>query len=184
MKSFAAKTFTAYGIDPALRHGAVVIITATAPWNIVRDKPQIMWTLLYTWGNKYHPGVKTGSDLNLILSLSKRVSGSLCTYPGLRGGVDYTYETIFWRSSKMSLVTMAIFIGMLYAQLNYQHNPPIMLSTKTVYSFFGMKPGSTKQDLHRTFLNTVELVNSPKIGSDELDAIILAYISGHISTDI
>jgi len=161
-----------YGIDPSLRHGSVIQLWKSSS---VYD-----WREILNWSGRR--GLSENSD---SIDIGEHVSWIFETLDCLPRGlvvIEFDPTSVYWRSGKKQIVTLAWFLGYLVSRLHSSGFKTLILTPRTVRTIFGFQKGP-KEEFQKFFLDfyhqdfTSKAFDkvSPSEGSDVLDAVMIAY---------
>ncbi len=161
-----------YGVDPSLRHGSIVQV-----W---KEPAGLCWLPVVEWSGKQ--GLSEKSD---VLEVSQHVSWIFKTLSIAPRGpvvIEFDPTSVYWRSGKRQIVTLAWFLGYFVARLHTSGFTTVIVTPAIVRKLYGFSTGP-KEEFQQYFKTLFTQEFAPKQlddldplkGSDTLDAIMLAH---------
>lgn len=148
------KSTKAIGIDPALRHGAVVQCLF---WYLERksrlDAKQVQ--VIRQWDRGSENSLAEASTLEDILSTVDFVTEPLKHIDPLPVVIDYSFHSIFWGGRKLAVVKTTFLIASIYQRvLSYGHRP-LLLTPKSLRVKMGLPGKTSKEETWSAALNQI-----------------------------
>ena len=163
------------GIDPGLRHGAVVY----AEWEFLDG---IDWCLrepqlLYSWTKKHSVSIGQKSPPQEVYRLANMINQSIAgnVPKGTPIAIDWSRYSVHYKSRKLQAVQLAFFLGYLARAVQAGGHPVVFFSPHEVRSKMDMGAGD-KAAAWRWFIGQVEPIELPTLTEDQQDALILSYV--------
>jgi len=166
-----ATTIRSLGLDPALRHGALV--EGVFDFN---DKVNLVEThIVASWETKGRTrGVLHAESTSTeIMDFCNWLVAQVAQRPYLQGvpiGVDWHPMSVFWGNRKAGL-KLTFMMGYLCRALQTVGNPVIFIEPEEVRVAFGHSRGLSKDEVWESIP-----FYSDAVDPDERDALILAYL--------
>ena len=170
-----------YGIDPSLRHGAVV----RTEWD--GDELLLSAYLCMVWkkGDGFSVGLE--DDISRLMILAETVSGALRStirahddfHPVV--GIDWTPDYSFSRSPKALAKRMGYFMGYLSARINSMAGEVLFITPQELRYSLGLKGNCPKGSVWTAFEDSIVkrtplvLLHQDNKTRDIHDAITITY---------
>jgi len=174
-----------YGFDPGLGHGAILHCV----WELTEKSHKLVaCETVSAWIKKDKNPLNRLHAKSTPLEISQFVHKILPMFskPAISVGIEYDPNSVYWRTQKSQIVTLAFMLGALCHGLQSMGLPTIFIKPHQVKSAFGILPKETK-DQYR--VRPLQMVDSPKLlgvssgkflpdlSDDEYDALMIAYIA-------
>ena len=162
-----------YGVDASLRHGSIQQIKRL-------ENHHYSFSEVFYWHSK-GPSLSEKSTLSEIGQFATSITGTLLNLELGPVLIEFDPRSVYWRSGKLQIVTMAVFLGYLVGFLHSVGYPALSVSPRESRQFYGFTQGK-KEEFHNHFLNLATHCTftpnlSPDlIGSDQLDALLVGLM--------
>lgn len=164
----------AYGLDASLRHGSLVKIT--------RDSSGVYsWDSVFEWGKK-GPSIGEKSSLREIVKFALLLSRALMNHEHAPVLIEFDPRSVYWRSGKRQVVTMALFLGCLVGILYALGYPAIFITPEESRRFYRFTKGKKKEFQEHFLILMDHFSIFPKLSkrdlleTDQLDAILIGMM--------
>lgn len=157
----------AYGADLSLNHGAIVAVTMEGTSVTGVDS-------IFSWTKKDNHSLKLKSSPSALYSTARDLVLSI---PGEAVLVlDWSGQSVYWRTTKLFVVQMGLFLGMVYALAKKRKISVLEVTPKELREYFNQPQKLPKKELQDYVLL---LFPPPHLfltwaTEDDIDAYILA----------
>lgn len=162
---------TAFGADLSLNHGSIVRVDMKG--DIVTNI-----TGIYSWDKKDNHKLTLKSTPKELLNKVHEISNALMVNVtlGIPLGLDWSAQSIYWRTTKIFVVQMGLFLGMFFSEIIRRNIPIIPITPNQLREYFNQSVKLPKKEFQYYILL---LFPPPKLfktwaNEDDIDAFILA----------
>jgi len=167
---------TSFGIDPSLRHGSVVKVAGSG---------ELEFEEVFSWNKKSKVSIGQTAKMTQIRQLSGAITQAIADTASGKEYVivEFDRNSVYWRSGKLQIVTLALFIGFLTAELSQLGFRVSLFKPKEIREFYGFGKGDKEAFQHHfsTYFRSYLQPSSYDLllecaGSDKFDATMIAMI--------
>jgi len=160
---------SAYGADLSLNHGAVVHIH-------MQDDSVTSVTSIYRWDSKDSHKLSLKSTPSEIYRTVREIFLAVLPPANSLVAVDFASQSVYWRTKKIFVVQMGLFMGMLYSEFKNHTSTISFVIPKDLREYFNQPATMAKQEFQEYALM---LFPPPPVfltwaTEDDIDAYILA----------
>ncbi len=160
-----------FGADLSLNHGSVVAVEMTAD-----GKEVIQVESIYKWDKKDSHKLTLKSSMSEIHKKVAEICRPMSGFENARVAVDWAGMSVYWRTKKLFVVQMGLFVGMLYSRAMEKAIQINFITPKELREYFLLPQKISKEDFQKYVL----MLFSPPTSflqwanDDDIDAYILA----------
>lgn len=177
--------YHAFGLDPSLRHGALVFATFEFPQGESVSQYRILvdWDDSFSWDKKSEFAIGMTSPPGAVWALIRQVVRPLrADLSRSPVGVDWTIYSATWKGKKLQTAQQAYQVGYLTRAAHSLGHPVVYITPKAVRDNLALPGKADKTQAWDAFTNQVALPAGPswddvtaETTEDQRDALILAY---------